>query len=137
MRHTAEQLFCYRKFPQSPEICCRLVRAWLHKASISPLSTTAKQLFLVFGALLVSVNALAIDIPSRPDGYVTDRAGILSAPTKEKLETALYQYEQQTTNQVLVATFPSLDDTSLEDFSIRLAESWKIGQQGKNNGIIF
>ncbi len=80
---------------------------------------------------------LALDIPKRPDGYVTDSAGLLSGAAKEKLENVLHSYELKTTNQVVVATFPGLGGESLEDFSIRLAETWKIGQKGRDNGILF
>ncbi len=88
-------------------------------------------------SFLITVSAHALDIPSRPDGYVTDRAGILSPQAKQELEQNLQQYEQQTSNQIIVATFPSLESESLEDFSIRLAESWKVGQKGHDNGILF
>jgi len=37
----------------------------------------------------------------------------------------------------VVAVFPSLEGDSLEDFSIRLAETWKVGQKGRDNGVIF
>ena len=40
-------------------------------------------------------------------------------------------------NQVVVAIFRSLDGESLEDFSIRLAQAWRIGQKGLDNGVIF
>lgn len=39
--------------------------------------------------------------------------------------------------QVVVAIFPSLEGESLEDVSIRLAERWRIGQKGLDNGAIF
>ena len=79
----------------------------------------------------------ALEIPARPDGYVTDKAGLLSSQNKAKLEAFLRNYEQETSNQIVVTTFPSLDGESLEDFSIRLAEKWKIGKKGKDNGVIL
>ena len=79
----------------------------------------------------------ALEVPSRPEGYVTDLAGLLSPAAKARLETLLHQQEIQTSNQVVILTLPTLAGDSLEDFSIRLAEKWKIGQKGKDNGIIF
>jgi uncharacterized protein len=38
---------------------------------------------------------------------------------------------------VAVAIFPSLERESLEDFSIRLAQQWRIGQKGLDNGVIL
>ena len=68
---------------------------------------------------------------------MTDRAGLLSSSTRANLETALRNFEEKTSNQVVIATFPSLEGDSLEDFSMRLAEAWKAGQKKKDNGVIF
>lgn len=38
---------------------------------------------------------------------------------------------------MVVAIFRSLEGESLEDYSIRLAEQWKVGQKGLDNGVIF
>jgi uncharacterized protein len=53
------------------------------------------------------------------------------------LERKLAAFERETSNQIAVLLIPSLEGDSLEDFSIRLAEKWKIGQQGRNNGVIL
>jgi len=79
----------------------------------------------------------ALQVPPHTDGYVTDRAGLLSPSVKADLETALRVFEEKTSNQVVVATFPSLEGDSLEDFSMRLAEAWKSGRKGRDNGAIF
>ena len=93
---------------------------------------------LLLAASLLFLPALfALQVPPRADGYVTDRAGLLSPAAREKLETVLRAFEEKTSNQVVVATFPSLEGDSLEDFSIRLAEAWKAGQKRKDNGVIF
>jgi len=80
---------------------------------------------------------LALDVPEKPAGHVNDHAGLLSDQTRLKLEKTLRVYETKTSNQIVIATFPSLEGDSLEDFSIRLAENWKVGQKGRDNGIIF
>ena len=36
-----------------------------------------------------------------------------------------------------IAIFPSLESESLEDISIKLAEAWRIGQKGLDNGVIL
>ncbi len=79
----------------------------------------------------------ALDIPVRPAAYVTDRAALLSPAAKDRLESLLRQEELQSSNQVVVLTLPSLEGESIEDFSIHLAQQWKIGQKGKDNGVIF
>jgi len=88
--------------------------------------------------LLLAVPCLsALEVPPRADGYVTDRAGLLSPSAKAGLETTLRAFEEKTSNQVVVATFPSLEGDSLEDFSMRLAEAWRAGQKRRDNGVIF
>ncbi len=81
--------------------------------------------------------AFALSIPDKPSSYVNDYAGLLSEGTRQNLEQTLYNFEQQTSNQVVVAIFPSLEGGSLEDFSIHLAEKWKIGTKGHDNGVIL
>lgn len=97
------------------------------------------RLFFFFVLLSFSfcLFLFALEIPDKPDDYVTDRAHLLSNQTRTQIEQMLQQHEAETSNQVIVATFPSLQEESLEDFSIRLAEKWKVGQKGKDNGVIL
>ena len=48
----------------------------------------------------------------------------------------LAEGERATGAQIVVAVFPSLDGESLEDFSIRLAEKWRIGHKALDDGAI-
>jgi uncharacterized protein len=97
-----------------------------------------KSIFLFVLLFFIPCLSLsAAEFPEKPDRYVTDSARLLSNQTEEKLERILHDYEIQTTNQVVVVTFPSLEGESLEDFSIRLAEKWQVGQKGKDNGVIL
>lgn len=79
----------------------------------------------------------SLEIPERPLGRVSDYARILKPEEITTLETILSNYERETTNQIVIAIFNSLEGWDIEDFSIRLAEKWKIGQKGKDNGIII
>ncbi len=94
-------------------------------------------LFFLLLALVSPSLGWGLEIPTKPDGYVTDRAQLLSSAAKEQLEQNLYAFEQSTSTQIVVGIFPSLEDESLEDVSIRLAEQWKIGQAGQDNGVIL
>lgn len=82
-------------------------------------------------------SLFAVEVPKRPEGYVSDYARLLTPEAKFRLEETLRRFETETSNQIVVVTFPSLEGEVLEDFSIRLAESWKIGQKGKDNGVIL
>jgi uncharacterized protein len=93
-------------------------------------------LLLVIVAFL-AVNALALEVPSRPLGRVSDYTNTLSTSEISELELVLAHFEQETTNQIAVVLIPTLEGDNLEDYSIRLAEKWKIGQKGKDNGVIL
>ncbi|MEW6440214.1 MAG: TPM domain-containing protein [bacterium] len=72
-----------------------------------------------------------------PVGYVNDRAGLLSERQRSTLESTLRAFEQKTTDQVVLLTVPSLEGEDIEGYSMRVAEQWKIGQKGKDNGVLF
>ena len=70
-------------------------------------------------------------------GRVVDRAGILSPEEEASLTRKLESIENETSVQFVVATIPNLDGEPIEDYSVRLAEEWKIGQAGLDNGAII
>lgn len=78
----------------------------------------------------------ARDIP-KLSGHVNDTAGMLHTSTQRQLEAVLTDLEKTDSTQVAVLTIDSLEGDSLEDFSMRVAEQWKIGQKGSDNGAIL
>lgn len=88
---------------------------------------------LVF-TLLVPLSALEVPPLASP---VVDTAGILSASEKQELEDYLLALDHQTGVQIAVLTIPSLEGESLESFSMKTAETWKLGQQGEDNGALL
>lgn len=96
-----------------------------------------KDLSLVILFLIgATASAVGQDIPYL-SGRVNDYAGILSSQTIYDLENQLKAHEQKTSNQVVVLTVANLDDQSIEDFSIKVAETWKLGQKEKDNGVLL
>ncbi len=96
-------------------------------------------IFLLAGLILILTcsSSFALEVPTRPEGRVTDQTRTLSPGEIAALDRKLSNFEQETSNQIAVLLIPSLQGDSLEDYSIRLAEKWKIGQKGKNNGAIL
>ena len=88
-------------------------------------------------AAAAGVAAAALSIPAAPDHRINDYAGVLSADERARLEDRLRARERESSNQIVVAIFRSLEGESLEDYSIRLAKAWRIGQKGLDNGVIF
>ncbi|VAX33125.1 Beta-propeller domains of methanol dehydrogenase type [hydrothermal vent metagenome] len=75
--------------------------------------------------------------PATPRNYVVDLAGIIRDDVERKMDSYLRELEQKTTAQMIVLTVKSLDGESIDGFSLRIAEKWKIGQKGKDNGVLF
>ena len=105
-----------------------------HAAAIRP-SGCLVVLYVTLG-LLMTAFAFAADVPALR-GRVNDYAGVMGEQQARALETRLAQFEQETGHQVAVLAIPTLDGEDIEGFSIRVAESWKIGQKGFDNGVIL
>jgi uncharacterized protein len=86
--------------------------------------------------LCLATNALALDVPALR-GHVNDYANLLSAQAVQEIESSLSAFERSDSTQIVVLTIPTLEGENLEDFSIRVAEAWKIGQKGTDNGAIL
>ena len=88
----------------------------------------------IFYFLLISVFS---DLP-KLNSWVNDYANIISSETKTKLKSALYGYEKETGNQIFVLTVESISPyATIEDYSIAVAEKWKAGAKGVDNGVII
>ncbi len=95
--------------------------------------------FLVIGLLICILWApslSALEVPALK-GRVNDHAAMLSAATRQQLEDILSRLEQTDSTQLVVLTIPSLGGEVLEEFSLKVAERWKIGQKGFDNGAIL
>ncbi len=93
--------------------------------------------------LLVSVivgsaaePAVALDVPPLT-GRIVDAAHLLPADLAASLSAELAAHEARTGNQVAVLTLPSLEGEPLEEFSHRVATTWKLGQKGTDNGVLI
>lgn len=86
--------------------------------------------------LLVPLISHALDVP-KLQGYVNDYANMISPQAKVQLENELKNFEQTDSTQIVILTVPSLEGEVIEDFGIKVAEAWKIGQKGKDNGVIL
>ncbi len=91
--------------------------------------------FILFFCCL-PFTAYGLDVP-RLQGYVNDYAGMISPSAKSKIEEELRAFEQSDSTQIVILTVPSLEGEEIAEFSIKVAEAWKIGQQQKDNGVLF
>ena len=85
---------------------------------------------------LAVLPLLALDVPALK-GRVNDYANMLSPETVTTLESRLADFERSDSTQIVVLTVPSLQGEVLEEFSIRVAEQWRIGRKKLDNGVIL
>lgn len=68
--------------------------------------------------------------------FVHDYANVISAPTEAQLEQELNSYAQKTDHTIVVATVPSLNGESEQEFATALFKKWKIGRADVDNGLL-
>ena len=83
-----------------------------------------------------ATGAAARDVPYLAS-RVNDTAGMIPGDGRERLESRLAAFEQKTGTQVAVLTIDTLDGDVLEDYSMRVVETWKLGRKGKDDGILL
>jgi uncharacterized protein len=92
---------------------------------------------VIWLSLLAPLGAAqALELP-RPTSYVVDNADVIEAGLESRLAANLQELEQKTGAQMIVLTLPNTEGEPLETFNIRLLDQWKLGQQGKDNGLLF
>jgi uncharacterized protein len=106
-------------------------------AILDPLSSILGfYLLVILVSLAGSGIAFALDVPALK-GRVNDYAGMLPAARARDLEERLKQFEAQTGHQIAVLTIPSLQGDDIAGFGIRVADAWKLGKKGFDNGAIL
>ena len=72
-----------------------------------------------------------------PSHYVEDYANVINPSEENSLNGILQELEQKTGAQYIVLTVQTTDGMSIEQYAFELAEKWKLGQKGKDNGMLF
>lgn len=100
-----------------------------------------------FAFLLTAALWLATALPARAQSdmvavpplaaRVTDLTGTLSAQQRSALEQVLADYEQQHGSQIFVLMVPSTAPEPIEAYGIRVADAWKAGRKGVDDGAII
>jgi len=91
---------------------------------------------IVLALLLWTPVVYGLEVP-KIKGRVNDYANMLSYSSEQNLEAVLNELERTDSTQIVVLTIPSLEGENLEDYSIRVADEWKIGLKGLDNGAIL
>lgn len=95
-------------------------------------------LLLISGALAVSCPGAAELLPIPPlKARVTDLTATLSRDQSAQLESQLAAFEARKGSQIVLLMVPTTAPETIEQFSIRVAEAWKPGRRGVDDGIIL
>lgn len=81
-------------------------------------------------------RVLALDVPPL-SARVNDLAGVLAPATEQTLESNLAGLEETDSTQIVVLTIESLEGESLEEFALKAAETWGVGQKELDNGALL
>lgn len=74
---------------------------------------------------------------SQQDRLLWTYTDLLTKSEEERIQSKLYHFARETSNQILVLIVDTLCGTDQADLSFRIGQAWGIGQQGKNNGLVF
>ena len=89
-------------------------------------------LVLCFGASLAGAEVPVPPLSAR----VTDLTGTLDSAQRNQLEESLRAFEARNGAQLAVLLVPTTQPETIEQYSLRVAEAWKLGQKGKDNGLL-
>ena len=99
------------------------------------IAVSKKVLFFTF-FLIFFTNLFALDVPSL-QGRVNDYANVISKNDEQQINEYLTNVENQTGIQIAVLTIPSLKGEDIAAYGVKVAEKWKLGQKGEDNGALL
>ena len=107
-------------------------------AKVRPAPALLPTLLLGLVLWLAALPTVAADIrfPALT-GRVVDDAQLLTPQQEQALTGKLAALEQQTGDQLVVVTLPSLQDQEIEDFGYQLGRHWGIGQKENDGGALL
>ena len=85
---------------------------------------------------LIAVAAAQIAVPPL-NARVTDLTGTLTAQQRGALEQTLAEFERRKGAQVAVLMVPSTQPETVDQFAVRVQESWKLGRKGIDDGVLL
>lgn len=93
-------------------------------------------LVLLFGFIAVG-NAQTLQPVPKLTARVTDLTATLSADEREGLENKLATVERDKGAQIALLLVPTVQPESIEQYALRVAEAWRLGRQGVDDGVLL
>lgn len=94
-------------------------------------------IILLFIILVFPVMSMAQQFPEKPEGFVNDYAHVLSPVQVAMLDHKLSAYRDSTSNEIAIMTVDSLQGYAIDQFSLKVLDTWGIGQHDKRNGVLI
>ncbi|HXQ64150.1 MAG TPA: TPM domain-containing protein [Steroidobacteraceae bacterium] len=88
-------------------------------------------------ALLAVVPLVRADVAVPPVARVTDLTGTLTAAQQAALDKTLADFESRKGSQIAVLIVPTTAPEDIAQFGIRVADAWKLGRKGIDDGAIL
>lgn len=85
---------------------------------------------------LLGAQTLPAQVP-RIERPVTDQAGVLSPSCIASMEAEVAEHRRETGVQIAVLIVATTGDLPIEEFSLKVAESWAGGSRGRDDGILL
>ena len=83
------------------------------------------------------LSSAQLQIPELWGARIHDEAKVLTPVFINELEQQLKLHEDSTSNQLAILIVPSLNDVPIEDYTLQVAEKWKLGLEEKDNGALL
>jgi uncharacterized protein len=93
-------------------------------------------LLLSLAGSLWASPVFALDVP-KLTGPVVDLAGVLSRSDQAKIAASLLQFQRSYGPQLQVLVVPKLEDETIESYSIKVVDEWKLGSEDKDDGVLL
>ncbi len=92
---------------------------------------------ILLSLLVLPLAAHAEWLPAKTNRLVNDYSGILSESQRNTLEQRLVAFNDSTSNQILVVITPTLGGDDENAVAQRIGQTWGVGQQEFNNGLVI
>lgn len=108
-------------------------------ASAQPASRRLLTVLLLLPLLWWQGRAAAADLQPVPAlrAAVTDQAQLLTPDQAQALDQKLQAFSRQKGSQVAVLIVPTTQPESIFDYSFRVADTWKLGRKGVDDGVLL
>lgn len=113
----------------------------------APVAHAMGRVLAVLAAIVVGLSVLVAPSLARTaradvavpklDARCKDLAQVLSPEERDDLERRMVAYEEATGQQIAILTIPTLEGEAIEDFSYRVAKAWRLGREGKDDGVLI